>query len=148
MHGLQVGHVTDVRLDYDPAKDTSLHRSASRSNRNGSSASGQRCSRPTEESVAAVLKRGTASELAECQPDHRAAGGGARFRAATRPGAGHDGGRGFRIADDGRRRVRRPRSLGHSDLLDKVNTIPFDQIGKSLNGILKSVNDATPGPAA
>jgi len=33
-----------------------------------------------------------------------------------------------------------------SDLLDKVNAIPFDQIGKSLNGILKSVNDATQGP--
>jgi paraquat-inducible protein B len=31
-------------------------------------------------------------------------------------------------------------------LLDKVNTIPFDQIGKSLNGILKSVNDTTQGP--
>jgi paraquat-inducible protein B len=33
-----------------------------------------------------------------------------------------------------------------TDLLDKVNTIPFDQIGKSLNGILKSVNDMTQGP--
>ncbi len=33
-----------------------------------------------------------------------------------------------------------------TDLLDKVNTIPFDQIGKNLNGILKSVNDAA-GPA-
>ena len=33
-----------------------------------------------------------------------------------------------------------------TDLLDKVNTIPFDQIGTSLNGILKSVNDVTQGP--
>ena len=33
-----------------------------------------------------------------------------------------------------------------NDLLGKVNSIPFDQIGKSLNGILKSVNDATQGP--
>jgi paraquat-inducible protein B len=33
-----------------------------------------------------------------------------------------------------------------NDLLGKVNSIPFDQIGKSLNGILKSVNDMTQGP--
>ena len=33
-----------------------------------------------------------------------------------------------------------------NDLLGKVNTIPFDQIGKSVAGILKSVNDATQGP--
>jgi paraquat-inducible protein B len=33
-----------------------------------------------------------------------------------------------------------------TDLLGKVNTIPFDQIGQSLNGILKSVNDMTQGP--
>jgi paraquat-inducible protein B len=32
------------------------------------------------------------------------------------------------------------------DLLDKVNKMPFDQIGANLNGILKSVNDATQGP--
>jgi len=33
-----------------------------------------------------------------------------------------------------------------NDLLGKVNSIPFDQIGQSLNGILKSVNDMTQGP--
>ena len=33
-----------------------------------------------------------------------------------------------------------------TDLLDKVNKMPFDQIGTNLNGILKSVNDATQGP--
>ena len=33
-----------------------------------------------------------------------------------------------------------------TELLDKVRTIPFDAIGKNLNGILKSVNDATKGP--
>jgi paraquat-inducible protein B len=33
-----------------------------------------------------------------------------------------------------------------TDLLDKVNTIPFDQIGKSLAGILKSVDDVANGP--
>ena len=31
------------------------------------------------------------------------------------------------------------------DLLDKVNTMPFDQIGANLNGILKSVNDVAQG---
>ena len=33
-----------------------------------------------------------------------------------------------------------------TDLLDKVNTIPFDQIGENLDGILKSVNDVAQGP--
>ena len=33
-----------------------------------------------------------------------------------------------------------------SDLLDKVNTIPFAQIGQNLDGILKAVNTLTNGP--
>jgi len=33
-----------------------------------------------------------------------------------------------------------------TDLLDKVNKMPFDKIGKNLDGILKSVNDMTQGP--
>jgi paraquat-inducible protein B len=33
-----------------------------------------------------------------------------------------------------------------TELLNKVNTLPFDQIGKNLDGILKSVNDLTQGP--
>ena len=33
-----------------------------------------------------------------------------------------------------------------TELLNKVNQMPFDQIGKNLDGILKSVNDLTQGP--
>jgi paraquat-inducible protein B len=33
-----------------------------------------------------------------------------------------------------------------TELLNKVNTMPFDQIGKNLDGILKSVNDFAQGP--
>ena len=33
-----------------------------------------------------------------------------------------------------------------TELLNKVNTMPFDQIGKNLDGILKSVNDLAQGP--
>src|SRR5204862_7022789 len=33
-----------------------------------------------------------------------------------------------------------------TDLLDKVNKMPFDQIGANLNGILRSVNDVAQGP--
>jgi len=33
-----------------------------------------------------------------------------------------------------------------TELLNKVNTMPFDEIGKSLDGILKSVNDVAQGP--
>jgi len=33
-----------------------------------------------------------------------------------------------------------------TDLLGKVNTIPFDSIGRNLDGILRSVNDVAKGP--
>jgi paraquat-inducible protein B len=33
-----------------------------------------------------------------------------------------------------------------TELLNKVNQMPFDQIGKNLDGILKSVNDLAQGP--
>jgi len=33
-----------------------------------------------------------------------------------------------------------------TELLNKVNTMPFDQIGKSLDGILKSTSDMVQGP--
>jgi paraquat-inducible protein B len=33
-----------------------------------------------------------------------------------------------------------------TELLNKVNTMPFDKIGKDLEGILKSVNDVAQGP--
>src|SRR6266702_7967473 len=33
-----------------------------------------------------------------------------------------------------------------TELLNKVNTMPFEQIGKNLDGILKSVNDVAQGP--
>jgi paraquat-inducible protein B len=33
-----------------------------------------------------------------------------------------------------------------TELLNKVNTLPFDQIGKNLDGILKSANDVAQGP--
>ena len=34
-----------------------------------------------------------------------------------------------------------------TELLNKVNTMPFDQIGKNLDGTLQSVNNVTNGPA-
>lgn len=33
-----------------------------------------------------------------------------------------------------------------TELLNKVNTLPFEQIGKNLDGILKSTNDMAQGP--
>jgi len=33
-----------------------------------------------------------------------------------------------------------------TELLNKVNQMPFEQMGKNLDGILKSVNDAAQGP--
>jgi paraquat-inducible protein B len=37
-------------------------------------------------------------------------------------------------------------TVSATELLNKVNTMPFDQIGKNLDGILKSVNDVTQTP--
>ena len=145
MHGLQVGYVTDVRLEYDKAKDMVVAPVRYTVEPERIVGVGQRVYQTDQESVEAVLNKGLRASLQSASlitgqqvvaldfvtdaPEAPVTMEGEDFVLPTTEGGGFAG-----LASSA------------NDLLDKVNTIPFDQIGKSLNGILKSVNDATQGP--
>jgi paraquat-inducible protein B len=144
MHGLKVGQVTDVRLTYDAAKDAVLAPVRFEVEPERIVGVGVRVQTDTE-AVDELVKRGLRASLqsaslitgqqnvaldfvANAAPETVSMEG-TDFVLPTMEGGGFAG-----LASSA------------TDLLDKVNTIPFDQIGTSLNGILKSVNDVTQGP--
>jgi paraquat-inducible protein B len=145
VHGLKVGQVTDVRLTYDRAKDTVLAPVRFEVEPERVVGVGVRVFKTDAESVAALLKGGLRASLQSASlitgqqvvaldfvsdaPEAPLTMDGEDFVLPTTEGGGFAG-----LASSA------------NDLLGKVNSIPFDQIGASLNGILKSVNDATQGP--
>jgi paraquat-inducible protein B len=145
MHGLKVGYVTDVRLQYDQAKDIVLAPVRYVVEPERITGIGHRVYQTDEESVEAVLKKGLRASLQSSSlitgqqvvaldfvtdaPEVPVTKEGEDFVLPTTEGGGFAG-----LASSA------------NDLLGRVNQIPFDQIGKSLNGILKSVNDMTQGP--
>jgi paraquat-inducible protein B len=145
MHGLQVGYVTDVRLEYDKARDMVVAPVRYTVEPERITGVGQRVYQTDQESVEAVLNKGLRASLqsaslitgqqvvaldfvTDAEPVSVTKEG-EDFVLPTTEGGGFGG-----------------LASAANDLLGKVNQIPFDQIGKSLNGILKSVNDATQGP--
>jgi paraquat-inducible protein B len=145
MHGLQVGYVTDVRLEYDRDRDIVVAPVRYTVEPERIVGVGQRVYQTDRESVEAVVNKGLRASLQSASlitgqqvvaldfvqdaPEAPVAMQGGDFVLPTTEGGGFAG-----------------LASAANALLDKVNTIPFDQIGKSLNGILKSVNDATQGP--
>jgi paraquat-inducible protein B len=145
MHGLQVGQVTDVRLVYDPDKDTIMAPVRYEVQPERILGVGKRLFKTDQEAAEAVIKKGlraslqsaslitgqqvVALEFVKDAPPEPVTKEGEDFVLPTTEGGGFAG-----LASSA------------NDLLGKVNEIPFDQIGKSLNGILKSVNDMTQGP--
>jgi paraquat-inducible protein B len=145
MHGLVIGRVTDVRLEYDADKDIVVAPVRYEVEPQRIIGLGQRISETDEEAVEAVLKKGLRASLQSASlitgqqsvaldfvseaPEVPVTKEGQDFVLPTTEGGGFAG-----LASSA------------NDLLNKVSTIPFDQIGKSLGGILKSVNDATQGP--
>ena len=145
MHGLVIGRVTDVRLAYDPDKDIVVAPVRYEVEPQRINGLGQRIYDTDEQAVEAVLKKGLRASLQSGSlitgqqnvaldfvteaPMAPVTKEGGDFVLPTTEGGGFAG-----IASSA------------NDLLNKVSTIPFDQIGKSLGGILKSVNDATQGP--
>ncbi|SRR6266404_312200 len=145
MHGLKVGQVTDVRLTYDTAKDVVLAPVRYEIEPERVLGVGVRVFKTEAEGVEALLKRGLRASLQSASlitgqqnvaldfvanaPPEAVTMEGSDFVLPTTEGGGFAG-----LASSA------------TDLLDKVSTIPFDQIGASLNGILKSVNDVTQGP--
>jgi paraquat-inducible protein B len=145
MHGLKVGEVTDVRLSYDADKDIVVAPVRYEIESERVVGVGVHVYKTAAEGVAALLKGGLRASLqsaslitgqqvvaldfvTDAEPVSVTKEG-EDFVLPTTEGGGFAG-----LASSA------------NDLLNKVSTIPFDQIGKSLGGILKSVNDATQGP--
>ena len=145
MHGLVIGRVTDVRLAYDADKDIVVAPVRYEVEPERVVGVGVRVYKTDAESVEALLKAGLRASLQSTSlitgqqvvaldfvtdaPPATLTKEGEDFVLPTTEGGGFAG-----LASSA------------NDLLNKVSTIPFDQIGKSLGGILKSVNDATQGP--
>jgi paraquat-inducible protein B len=145
VHGLKVGQVTEVRLTYDRAKDAVLAPVRFEVEPERVVGVGVRVFKTDAESVEALLKVGLRASLQSASlitgqqvvaldfvpnaPPVEVSMEGTDFVLPTTEGGGFAG-----LASSA------------TDLLDKVGAIPFDQIGASLNGILKSVNDMTQGP--
>jgi paraquat-inducible protein B len=145
MHGLQVGRVTGVRLSYDADKDTIVAPVHYEIEPERIVGIGKQVFKDTDEAAEVLVKRGLRATLHSSNlitgsqevaldfvadaPEATVTKEGEDFVLPTTEGGGFA-------------------SLASSanDLLAKVNTIPFDQIGKSLTGILTSVNNMAQGP--
>ena len=147
MHGLTVGHVTDVRLVYDKEKDAVLAPVRYEVEPERVVGVGVQVYKNDAEAVDGLLKRGLRATLQSAslitgqqqvaldflpnEPVVKVAEDDGAFILPTAPGGGFAG-----------------LQAAANALLDKVDTIPFDQIGKNLDGILKSVNALASGPEA
>jgi paraquat-inducible protein B len=145
VHGLKVGEVTDVRLIYDAAKDTVLAPVRYEIEPERVVGVGQRVFKTDAESVQALLKGGLRASLQSASlitgqqnvaldfvtdaPTAEVLMDGPDYVVPATEGSGFAG-----------------LTASATELLNKVNTMPFDQIGKNLDGILKSVNDVAQGP--
>lgn len=146
MHGLVVGHVTSVELVYDAAKDAivaPVHFEVEPERILGVGA--KSVFNTPAEAVTAVVKRGMRASLQSASlitgqqmvaldfvhdaPPAAVTMDGSDFVLPTTEGGGFAG-----------------LQASASALLDKVNTIPFKQIGDNLDGILRSTNNVASGP--
>jgi paraquat-inducible protein B len=145
MHGLPVGRVTSVRLSYDPGKDAIVAPVHYEIEPERIVGIGKEVFKDPAEAADVLVKRGLRATLHSGNlitgSQEVALDFVADAPAATVTKEGEDfvlpttEGGGFASL-----------TSSANDLLGKVNTIPFDQIGKSLNGILNSVNNMTQGP--
>jgi paraquat-inducible protein B len=145
IHGLVVGHVTDVRLVYDKTKDAVLAPVRYEVEPERVVGVGVRVFKNPAQAVDALLQKGlratvqstslitgqqqVALDFVPDAPPVKLKVEDGDFVLPTAPGGGFAG-----------------LQASANDLLDKVNQIPFDQIGKNLDAILRSVNDLTNGP--
>jgi len=144
MHGLMVGHVTSVGLAYDPAKDAVVAPVHFEVQPERVTGLGKLVYKTPAEAVDAVVKKGLRAELQSANlitgqqvvaldflPNALPATvtmEGTYFVFPTTEGGGLSG-----------------LQSSATDLLEKVNTIPFEQIGKNLNGILLAANNVANG---
>jgi paraquat-inducible protein B len=145
IHGLVVGHVTDVRLEYDRSTDTVLAPVHYEVEPERVVGVGAKVYETDAEAAAALLKQGLRATLQSASlitgqqqvaldflpnaPPVEVKMEDGYFVLPTAPGGGFAG-----------------LQASANNLLDKVNTIPFDKIGQNLDQILASVNDLASGP--
>jgi len=145
MHGLKVGYVTDVRLTFDPTKDAVLAPVRFEVEPERIVGVGVRVFKTDAESVDALLKKGLRASLQSASLITGQQNVALEFVTDAPPAE---------VTMDGPDYVIPSTESGGfaglassaTELLNKVNTMPFDQIGKNLEGILKSVNDMAQGP--
>ena len=145
MHGLKVGEVTDVRLSYDSTKDAVVAPVRFELQPERVVGVGNRAFKTDAEAVDAMLKKGLRASLQSSNlitgqqqvaldfdtdaPPAEVSMNGPDYVIPATEGAGFAG-----------------LTASATGLLNKVNTMPFEQIGKSLEGILKSTDDMVRGP--
>jgi len=145
IHGLKVGEVTDVRLTYDAAKDAVMAPVRYEVEPERVLGVGQRVYQTEAEGVGVLLKKGLRASLQSASlitgqqnvaldfvtdaPPAEVTMDGPDYVVPATEGGGFAG-----------------LTASATELLNKVNTMPFDQIGKNLDSILKSVNDLAQGP--
>jgi paraquat-inducible protein B len=145
MQGFTIGDVTDVRLVYDPVKDKVLAPVRFEVEPERVLGVGRRAFKTPAEGIDDLVKRGLRATLESTSlitgqqavvlkfipdaPPATVSKEGDYFVLPTVEGGGFAG-----------------LEAAATELLNKVNTIPFEQIGKNLDGILHAVNDAANGP--
>ena len=145
MHGLQVGKVTEVRLTYDAAKDAVLAPVRYELEPERVIGVGKRVFNTDAESMDALLKKGLRASLQSANLITGQQNVALEFDTDASPTEITMDGPDFVVpATEGAGFAGLTASA--TELLNKVNMMPFDQIGKELEGILKSVNDVAQGP--
>lgn len=145
VHGLKVGEVTDVRLTYDAAQDTVLAPVRYEVEPERVVGVGKRIYQNDAASVGILLKKGLRASLQSASLITGQQNVALEFDADAPPAEVKMDGPDYVIpATEGGGFASLTASA--TDLLNKVNQMPFEQIGKNLDGILKSVNDAAQGP--
>lgn len=145
MHGLVIGHVTGVAITYDPAKDAILAPVHYEVEPERIAGVGKRVYATAREGVDDVLRHGLRASLQSASlitgqqmisldfvkdaPPVPIQMEGQSFLLPTTEGGGFAG-----------------LQASLSALLDKVNDIPFKQIGDNLNGVLKGADATVNGP--
>ncbi len=145
MHGLKIGLVKDVRLKPDPAKGTIVVAVRFEVQPERIVGIGQRQFKTDDEAVTAMLDLGLRASLESASlifgqkmlaldfvsdaPRASVTKEGDDFVIPTTEGSGF-----AELAS------------GATDVLNKINAMPFSQIGANLNGFLDSLNKATAGP--
>jgi paraquat-inducible protein B len=145
VHGLKVGEVTDVRLTYDAAKDAVLAPVRYEVEPERVIGVGQRAFKTDTEGVAALLRRGLRASLESASLITGQQNVALQFDADAPPAEVTMDGPDYVVpATEGGGFASLTASA--TELLNKVNTMPFEQMGKNLDGILKSANDVAQGP--